>query len=67
MISALDDTFLEEACYPSELAAKHAQVFLETPTYGGHCGFYSSNADGSWWTEQRALAFVEEVVLRKNC
>ncbi|WP_367389440.1 YheT family hydrolase [Lewinella sp. LCG006] len=63
VINALDDTFLAPTCFPREMAAKHPFVYLETPAYGGHCGFYSSNKDGSWWTERRALSFLEEKVL----
>lgn len=67
LINALDDTFLEDACYPRDLAAKHPFFHLETPKHGGHCGFYTPNKNGSWWTEQRALAFVEDIVLDRNC
>jgi predicted alpha/beta-fold hydrolase len=65
VINALDDTFLAPTCYPENLAANHPYVYLETPSFGGHCGFYSANRDGSWWTERRALSFIQEKVLNR--
>ena len=60
IINAADDTFLGPSCYPRTLAETHRKVHLEVPRYGGHCGFYSSNKDGSYWHEQRAYEFVTE-------
>lgn len=58
IINAADDTFLAEGCYPKALAEKLRYVHLEIPKYGGHCGFYSPTADGSYWNERRAYEFV---------
>jgi uncharacterized protein len=62
LVNAEDDTFLAPPCYPRELAENHPFLYLETPQYGGHCGFYSPLADGSYWTERRALAFIQSIV-----
>jgi len=62
LINAEDDTFLAPPCYPRELAKTHPFLHLETPQYGGHCGFYSPQADGSYWTERRAFAFIQAIM-----
>ena len=61
MINAIDDTFLSEECYPHALAEKHPYFHLETPKHGGHCGFYSNTKDGFYWSENRALAFLNDL------
>lgn len=60
IINAADDTFLAPPCYPRDLAEKLSFVHLEIPKYGGHCGFYTSTKDGSYWNESRAYEFVVE-------
>ena len=58
LISALDDPFLTEACYPYK-EAKDSQYFtLETPAHGGHVGFISLNDSGEYWHETRVTSFV---------
>ena len=59
LVSALNDPFLSEECYPFEQAKKNDQFFLETPKKGGHCGFYKNNKNGNYWSENRALEFLE--------
>jgi Predicted hydrolase of the alpha/beta-hydrolase fold len=39
LINALDDSFLSDACYPIKEAKASVNFYLETPKYGGHCGF----------------------------
>ncbi|MEL6655015.1 MAG: alpha/beta fold hydrolase [Bacteroidota bacterium] len=60
IINAADDSFLGPSCYPTSLAEQHPHVYLEVPRYGGHCGFYSPEKDGSYWNERRAYTFVAE-------
>ena len=60
IINASDDTFLGPSCYPTTLAEQHPFVYLEVPRFGGHCGFYSPENDGSYWNERRAYNFVME-------
>ena len=57
MISAVNDPFLAPACFPeTEVAANH-NVYLETPTSGGHVGFIQFNNNGVYWSEQRIGEF----------
>ena len=59
IVAAQDDTFITPECVPHELAAKHPHLYLETPRYGGHCGFIRQHWEPSYWMEERALAFLE--------
>lgn len=56
LINALNDSFLSEKCYPTAIAEKHSHLYLETPKYGGHVGFYDKN--NQYYNETRALAFA---------
>jgi len=58
LITALDDPFLDENCFPIELAKTHNFLHLETPRQGGHMGFVSKHAKGLYWSEARALKFL---------
>ncbi len=60
LVNSRDDSFLSERCYPFEIAKKHAQFYLETPQNGGHVGFVSFNDNGIYWSEKRALKFIDE-------
>jgi predicted alpha/beta-fold hydrolase len=31
------------------------------PKYGGHVGFVQFNEDGSYWSENRAVEFLEQI------
>jgi len=58
LISALDDSFLSDRCYPMDLAKEHPLFYLETPSNGGHVGFMKGNSNGFLWTEQRVHRFL---------
>ncbi len=58
LLNALDDTFLNEKCYPIDEAHKNRNLFLETPQEGGHVGFIS--AEPFTYCEKRTLEFFEE-------
>ena len=60
LINSADDPFLDEPCYPYEEARNSASFFLEVPSHGGHVGFVSFNNKGEYWSESRALAFLNE-------
>ncbi len=59
IVNARDDPFLAGRCYPTREASASRQVWLETPESGGHVGFMEFNRDGSYWSERRALEFLE--------
>lgn len=58
MISALDDPFLTPECYPHEETAGNPALSLETPEFGGHVGFMSFGKQQPYWSEQRAIDFI---------
>jgi predicted alpha/beta-fold hydrolase len=58
LVSAADDSFLSERCYPFRLAKSHEYFHLEVPSYGGHVGFVTRHPKGYYWTEQRAYEFL---------
>lgn len=60
IINALNDSFFGPECYPFKEAQEHSELFLETPKYGGHVGFYGN--DNTTYSEKRAIKFFEEVV-----
>ena len=60
IINAKNDSFLGPECYPYNVAEKNRDLYLETPTYGGHVGFHDSK--NCYYNEKRALKFLEEVL-----
>jgi uncharacterized protein len=62
LINAADDPFLSTTCYPVEEAKTNPNLFLETPRHGGHVGFMAFNRNGRYWSETRAVSFLETVV-----
>lgn len=59
IINALNDSFLGSECYPIEIAKHHKNLYLETPKYGGHVGFYGNN--NFTYAERRTLEFLENL------
>ncbi|MBN2705168.1 MAG: alpha/beta fold hydrolase [Deltaproteobacteria bacterium] len=60
LISALDDPFLPDFCYPRSEVKRNPWLRLETPTHGGHVGFVRFNRQGCYWSESRATAFFSD-------
>lgn len=56
VINAKNDPFLSEDCYP---AAAFPNVSLEYPSRGGHVGFAQFGGNGLYWSEMRALSFID--------
>lgn len=64
LISALDDPFLSESCYPIKEAEHHKYFYLLTTKYGGHVGFYSNfSKDKNLWLEKQILDFIENKMI----
>lgn len=61
IVNAKNDPFLSRECFPEELGRQLAQVWMEFPTQGGHCGFPpAGRGKAVYWSEERALRFLEE-------
>lgn len=57
LISALNDPILTPECFPTEIAERNSNIFLETTALGGHVGFAARGMKGAW-TERRASEWV---------
>lgn len=60
IINALNDPFLSNACFPTDVTSAHPAVRLETPSRGGHVGFAQFSKGGVYWSEDRALRFLAD-------
>ncbi len=60
LINAADDPFLSASCYPYEEAKANPNLFLEVPKHGGHVGFMAFDHNGEYWSETRAVAFLNQ-------
>jgi uncharacterized protein len=60
IVNALDDPFLSPECFPHAHIARNPGVILETPRHGGHVGFMERPGGDVYWSEKRALAFLNE-------
>lgn len=60
IVTALNDPFFPDECYPRKEALENKNLFLEMPKYGGHCGFGPQLKNKCYWSEHRAIAFIKE-------
>lgn len=60
LIQAKNDPILAEECYPEQLCDKLSKVYLETPAYGGHVGFWRPGERYAW-SEKRAFEFISSI------
>ncbi|MFC1493065.1 YheT family hydrolase [candidate division KSB1 bacterium] len=58
IVSAKDDPFLEGGCYPVQESEESRNVYLEMPEHGGHTGFVEFNRENVYWSEKRAVRFL---------
>ncbi|MFK7770684.1 MAG: YheT family hydrolase [Saprospiraceae bacterium] len=61
LVNAQNDPILTPACTPISMAKNHANIFIENPIQGGHCGFMLPNQEFAW-SEMRALEFANEIM-----
>jgi uncharacterized protein len=60
IVNARNDPFLADGCYPVRETHGHQYVYLEMPGSGGHVGFIQYNEDNSYWSERRAIEFLQQ-------
>ncbi len=58
VLNALNDPFLSDLCFPTELARKLEKVYFEFPKNGGHVGFTSADSKKPYYSELRAVEFI---------
>lgn len=60
IVNAKNDPFLSGGCYPVSEAEKSNYVWLEMPASGGHVGFIEFKKQNIYWSEARAVEFLNE-------
>lgn len=60
IVNAKNDPFLHPSCFPHEACQQSPNVHLEWPMDGGHLGFIKDKVNGIYWSEERAIRFLEE-------
>lgn len=58
ILSAANDPFLPDDCYPVKEAETHNNLFLEIPETGGHVGFISRGKEKRDWMFRRVVDFM---------
>lgn len=59
LVNAENDPFLGPGCYPREEAASSGCFHFESPATGGHVGFAAFGNGGEYWSETRAIEFLD--------
>jgi len=59
LVNAGNDPFLDEASFPYKEATSSAHFLFETPASGGHMGFIAFRNGGEYWSETRAMSFLD--------
>jgi len=59
LVNARNDPFLPAECFPEDAARASGHFHFEAPRQGGHIGFVSFNDRGEYWSETRAVEFLE--------
>ena len=60
IINALNDPFLDQATYQNQVWHRSKHLNFETPSSGGHVGFTLFNQNGLYWSEIKALEFINK-------
>jgi len=60
LVNAVNDPFLGPDCYPYDEAAASGVFHFEAPEEGGHVGFSPAGGAGEYWSESRAVGFLNE-------
>lgn len=58
LVNALNDPFLSAKCYPEDFKS-HPYLVTEYSKRGGHVGFAQFTKNGVYWSELRALQFIQ--------
>lgn len=60
LLSAKDDPFLPEECFPFREASVNPMLRLMVPWFGGHVGFVDEWSCGNYWSEGLVVGFLNE-------
>ncbi|MFC6997437.1 YheT family hydrolase [Rufibacter roseus] len=59
LVNSKNDPFLSPECFPVEQARKSKYLYLEVLQQGGHVGFSESFLKGLYYSERRAVEFLQ--------
>lgn len=59
IVSAKNDPFLSQECFPVNDDVQNPNLSMNYPEFGGHVGFTLFNQNGLYWSELKALEFIE--------
>ncbi|WP_158859897.1 YheT family hydrolase [Lunatibacter salilacus] len=59
ILNARNDPFLSSSCYPEVLGVQFPYIYMDFPENGGHVGFAPRNRKDVYWSEKRALEFLQ--------
>jgi len=59
VLNARNDPFLSKSCFPIIKEKYSKKLFMEYPKHGGHVGFSPRSGQERFWSETRALAFIQ--------
>ncbi|MEK6783199.1 MAG: alpha/beta fold hydrolase [Bacteroidota bacterium] len=59
IINAKNDPFLSKECFPSYDAIQNPSLRMDYSEFGGHVGFTLFTQNGLYWSELKALAFIQ--------
>ena len=62
IVNSLDDPFLEGGCYPVKECEGNAHTTLEITRHGGHAGFVALNRRKRYWSEEKAVTFIRNLI-----
>ena len=57
-LTAADDPFLDERCFPVEAARLNSKISLEITAQGGHVGFLQSDTKYKYYSDQRCAEYL---------
>ncbi|MFY0651287.1 MAG: alpha/beta fold hydrolase [Cyclobacteriaceae bacterium] len=60
VVNAMNDSFLSTECLDHSLFENLENVYIETPEHGGHVGFSMFDGTEQYWSEKRAIEFVND-------
>jgi uncharacterized protein len=60
ILTAKDDPMVPFRSFDAAKLSANPQITLETPRYGGHCGFIARGGGERFWAEARIVEFCRE-------
>lgn len=62
IVNSKDDPFLSPECYPVNQVERNPLLLMDVTRWGGHVGFVSNCGAGDYWSERRAVQFLDALI-----